>query len=294
LDAPVAPSSAGAAVAATATEAGGWRFTGAGCAGASAGGGGAEGAQAAARGKRPTPSPSSSVAAYLALLRAAAVALRPLGPRAVVLLAAAVSDFDLPRSRLAEHKLQSRDLPPPPPPPRATPSSAPMLPSSPLSSSPPPPPASGAGVMSRAAQTQGLAGSFLCTCPPCPRRWRCCASLVPRRAARQLQAGNGAGAAAAQGGPGAGAYSVDAVVANLLERRYAEVTLVQQKEQQQQQQQQQRQQRNAGLDVEERLQRETVRKTSRRRRSRDNAFRTDAGANDNTRAGSAPSRRMPV
>uniref|UniRef100_A0A8D0BEY3 Phosphopantothenate--cysteine ligase n=1 Tax=Salvator merianae TaxID=96440 RepID=A0A8D0BEY3_SALMN len=48
---------------------------------------------------------------YLALLRAAARALAPLGSSAMFYLAAAVSDFYIPASEMPEHKIQSTDGP---------------------------------------------------------------------------------------------------------------------------------------------------------------------------------------
>nr|XP_034972834.1 phosphopantothenate--cysteine ligase isoform X1 [Zootoca vivipara] len=48
---------------------------------------------------------------YLALLRAAARALAPLGSSAMFYLAAAVSDFYIPASEMPEHKIQSADGP---------------------------------------------------------------------------------------------------------------------------------------------------------------------------------------
>ncbi|XP_060614673.2 phosphopantothenate--cysteine ligase isoform X1 [Anolis sagrei] len=48
---------------------------------------------------------------YLALLRAAAKALAPLGSSAMFYLAAAVSDFYIPPSEMPEHKIQSADGP---------------------------------------------------------------------------------------------------------------------------------------------------------------------------------------
>lgn len=51
--------------------------------------------------------PFVTVTDYLYYLRALAVAMRPLGPAALFYLAAAVSDFFIPRSRMAEHKIQS-------------------------------------------------------------------------------------------------------------------------------------------------------------------------------------------
>lgn len=49
----------------------------------------------------------TTVFEYLALLRAASIAFRPMATRALVYLAAAVSDFYLPWSKLAEHKIPS-------------------------------------------------------------------------------------------------------------------------------------------------------------------------------------------
>ena len=51
--------------------------------------------------------PFVSVSDYLFLLREAAQALAPAGARALLYLAAAVSDFYLPESAMAEHKIQS-------------------------------------------------------------------------------------------------------------------------------------------------------------------------------------------
>ena len=51
--------------------------------------------------------PFESVVEYLHLLRAVSLELRPLGRRALVYLAAAVSDFYVPWEALAEHKIQS-------------------------------------------------------------------------------------------------------------------------------------------------------------------------------------------
>ncbi|RMJ20452.1 Phosphopantothenate-cysteine ligase, partial [Aspergillus sp. HF37] len=42
-------------------------------------------------------------------LRSLAVIMRPLGNRALFYLAAAVSDFFIPRDRMEEHKIQSRE-----------------------------------------------------------------------------------------------------------------------------------------------------------------------------------------
>ena len=54
--------------------------------------------------------PFETVGDYLTTLRAATTAVAPAGPHAVVLLAAAVSDFYLPPADVAQHKIQSRDL----------------------------------------------------------------------------------------------------------------------------------------------------------------------------------------
>jgi phosphopantothenate-cysteine ligase len=48
---------------------------------------------------------------YLALLKAVCQELEPLGPKFLAYLAAAVSDFHLPMSQIATHKIQSRDGP---------------------------------------------------------------------------------------------------------------------------------------------------------------------------------------
>ncbi|XP_007908912.1 phosphopantothenate--cysteine ligase [Callorhinchus milii] len=49
----------------------------------------------------------STLSDYLYLLRAAAQALSPIGPKAMFYLAAAVSDFFIPASEMPEHKIQS-------------------------------------------------------------------------------------------------------------------------------------------------------------------------------------------
>lgn len=56
--------------------------------------------------------PFTTVAEYMFELRSLAKLMRPLGPNALFYLAAAVSDFFIPRSRMAEHKIQSSQLPP--------------------------------------------------------------------------------------------------------------------------------------------------------------------------------------
>ncbi|KAJ5572697.1 hypothetical protein N7450_009681 [Penicillium hetheringtonii] len=56
--------------------------------------------------------PFTTVAEYMFELRSMAKLMRPLGPNALFYLAAAVSDFFIPRSRMAEHKIQSSELPP--------------------------------------------------------------------------------------------------------------------------------------------------------------------------------------
>ncbi|KAG8466618.1 hypothetical protein KFE25_007997 [Diacronema lutheri] len=50
----------------------------------------------------------SSIFDYLVLLRLSALAVRPVGARALIVLAAAVSDFYLPVARMETHKMQSR------------------------------------------------------------------------------------------------------------------------------------------------------------------------------------------
>ncbi|RMZ80960.1 hypothetical protein DV738_g2364, partial [Chaetothyriales sp. CBS 135597] len=54
--------------------------------------------------------PFTTVTEYLFELRALAVLMQPLGTRALFYLAAAVSDFFIPRERMEEHKIQSRDI----------------------------------------------------------------------------------------------------------------------------------------------------------------------------------------
>lgn len=56
--------------------------------------------------------PFTTVSEYMFELRSIAKLMRPLGPNALFYLAAAVSDFFIPRSRMAEHKIQSGELPP--------------------------------------------------------------------------------------------------------------------------------------------------------------------------------------
>ncbi|KAF9879332.1 hypothetical protein CkaCkLH20_02875 [Colletotrichum karsti] len=63
--------------------------------------------QAAKRGNMLLMLPFTTITDYLFELRAIAGLLRPLGPRALLYLAAAVSDFFLPQDRMAEHKIQS-------------------------------------------------------------------------------------------------------------------------------------------------------------------------------------------
>ncbi|KAJ5918325.1 Phosphopantothenate--cysteine ligase CAB2 [Penicillium verhagenii] len=55
--------------------------------------------------------PFTTVAEYMFELRSLAKLMRPLGPNALFYLAAAVSDFFIPRSRMAEHKIQSSEIP---------------------------------------------------------------------------------------------------------------------------------------------------------------------------------------
>ncbi|KAL4941649.1 hypothetical protein BDV06DRAFT_194068 [Aspergillus oleicola] len=55
--------------------------------------------------------PFTTVSEYLFELRMLANAMNPLGPNALFYLAAAVSDFFIPRDRMAEHKIQSSEIP---------------------------------------------------------------------------------------------------------------------------------------------------------------------------------------
>lgn len=55
--------------------------------------------------------PFTTVNEYLFELKALATEMRPLGSRAMLYLAAAVSDFFIPRDRLVEHKIQSGEEP---------------------------------------------------------------------------------------------------------------------------------------------------------------------------------------
>lgn len=54
--------------------------------------------------------PYTTITEYLFELRSLAVLMQPLGSRALFYLAAAVSDFFIPRDRMEEHKIQSSDL----------------------------------------------------------------------------------------------------------------------------------------------------------------------------------------
>lgn len=56
--------------------------------------------------------PFTTISEYLFELRSLATLMRPLGVNALFYLAAAVSDFFIPRNRMAEHKIQSSELPP--------------------------------------------------------------------------------------------------------------------------------------------------------------------------------------
>ena len=62
---------------------------------------------AAKRANKLLPLAFTTINEYLWSLKELAVLMRPLGPRAMFYLAAAVSDFFLPRDRLSEHKIQS-------------------------------------------------------------------------------------------------------------------------------------------------------------------------------------------
>jgi phosphopantothenate-cysteine ligase len=53
--------------------------------------------------------PFTTITEYLWELREIATLMRPLGPKALFYLAAAVSDFFLPKDRISEHKIQSSD-----------------------------------------------------------------------------------------------------------------------------------------------------------------------------------------
>lgn len=55
--------------------------------------------------------PFTTVSEYLFELRMLAKCMNPLGPKALFYLAAAVSDFFIPRDRMAEHKIQSSEIP---------------------------------------------------------------------------------------------------------------------------------------------------------------------------------------
>ncbi|KAL4781784.1 DNA/pantothenate metabolism flavoprotein [Aspergillus varians] len=55
--------------------------------------------------------PFTTVSEYLFELRMLSKCMKPLGPNALFYLAAAVSDFFIPRDRMAEHKIQSAEIP---------------------------------------------------------------------------------------------------------------------------------------------------------------------------------------
>lgn len=55
--------------------------------------------------------PFTTVSEYMFELRSLAQLMRPLGANALFYLAAAVSDFFIPRNRMAEHKIQSSEVP---------------------------------------------------------------------------------------------------------------------------------------------------------------------------------------
>jgi phosphopantothenate---cysteine ligase (ATP) len=56
------------------------------------------------------PIPFTTINDYLFVLRAIAQLMRPLGPRGLLYLAAAVSDFFVPPERMVEHKIQSTNI----------------------------------------------------------------------------------------------------------------------------------------------------------------------------------------
>lgn len=55
--------------------------------------------------------PFQTITSYLFTLREIAMCMRPLGDKAMFYLAAAVSDFFVPPSRMVEHKIQSGNVP---------------------------------------------------------------------------------------------------------------------------------------------------------------------------------------
>ncbi|KAL9600562.1 MAG: hypothetical protein Q9219_003108 [cf. Caloplaca sp. 3 TL-2023] len=54
--------------------------------------------------------PFTTITEYLWMLKEIAILMRPLGPKGLFYLAAAVSDFFVPKDRLAEHKIQSSEV----------------------------------------------------------------------------------------------------------------------------------------------------------------------------------------
>lgn len=56
--------------------------------------------------------PFTTITEYLYELRSISILMRPLGANALLYLAAAVSDFFIPRDRMVEHKIQSSNEPP--------------------------------------------------------------------------------------------------------------------------------------------------------------------------------------
>jgi len=55
--------------------------------------------------------PFTTITSYLFLLREFAIQMQPLGGKALFYLAAAVSDFFVPKDKMVEHKIQSGDIP---------------------------------------------------------------------------------------------------------------------------------------------------------------------------------------
>lgn len=65
---------------------------------------------AAKNGNRLLLLPFTTITEYLWTLKEIAVLMRPLGPNGLFFLAAAVSDFFVPRDRMTEHKIQSSEI----------------------------------------------------------------------------------------------------------------------------------------------------------------------------------------
>lgn len=162
--------------------------------------------------------PFESVADYLAMLRSAVTNTAPAGPTAMVLLAAAVSDFYVPPEEVAEHKIQSRDLG--------------VLPVPAVNDVFSGSESGQGGSLALAAAefkssaTVSAAGLTLHLAPVPKALSLTKASWAPSAFVASFKLETDAGLLNAKATGAAVTYGVDAVVANLLERRYDEVRVV--------------------------------------------------------------------